>query len=112
MKHPNATFEIVRTTDKQVILRGVYYGQKSEAFGSLVESFQFIANNFCRNHVFKPVGPPRIELLGINRVYFQVFDIVEESFRVDEILEWSRDTAQQLFPTPQQYQQKLNKNAV
>ncbi|MHB8170279.1 MAG: hypothetical protein ACYDG6_01870 [Thermincolia bacterium] len=112
MKHPNATFEVVYTADKQVVLRGVYHGQKHDTFGSLVESFQSIANNFCRNHAFKALGPPRIELLGTRCLYFQIFEIIEESLRVDEIVEWSRDMAQQLFLTPQQYQQKPSKNAV
>jgi len=112
LKPTDATFEIIRTADRQVVLRGVYYGQHSDTFSSLVDSFQSIAQNFYGNHAFAPIGPARTEESGNRSLYLQVFDIIDESLRVEEILEWSRDVARQHFLTPQQYNQLLRKNAV
>lgn len=112
MVSTDATFEIIRTIDRQVIIRGTYYGNKPNVFVALRRKFEDICKLFHNHRVFVPVSAPHISEQPTQWIYLQVYEAIEDSIRVDELVDWIGDVAQRQFMTPRQYTKLCRKSAI
>lgn len=112
MVSTDATFEIIRTIDRQVIVRGTYYGNKPNMFLALRRKFEEICELFQNHRVFVPVSAAHITEQPNQWIFLQVYEATEESLRVDELVDWIRDVAQRQFMTPRQYTEFCRKSAI
>lgn len=112
MVSTNATFEVIQTIDRQVIVRGTYYGNKPNVFMALRHKFEDMCQQFHNHRVFVPVSTPHITEQPGQWIYLQVYEAIEDSIRVDELIDWIRDVAQRQFMTPQQYTKFCRKSVI